>query len=165
VKNTEIFRPKSGFVASIFGYLLLFGAILQSIFTRNIQDLFWTTLVCTFIGIFIYCVIQRPRLEIADEGIKIINPISSRYLGWGEVTQIETRYALAFHTSSKILTSWAAVAPGRYHHRTIHPTEMRGIVSRDTTLIRASDSPRTDSGAAAYVARQRWEQFHRNHRS
>ena len=162
MSNTVVFRSKSAIFTSIIGYLLLVGAILQAIFTRNSQDLIGTALVSGVIGLFIYSVMQRPRLEIGDEGVKIINPIFTKFLGWEEVIHIETKFALAFHTNEKVFTCSAAVAPGRYHHRTVHPSELRGIVSRDTTMIRASDSPRTDSGAAAYVARQRWEQFHRN---
>jgi hypothetical protein len=143
--------------------MLLLGAILQSVITENLEDLILTVLVCALIGLFVYSIIQRPKLIIGDEGVTIINPLSSKHLHWHEVVEIETRYALTFYTNQGTFTSWAALAPTRYHHRNIHPSELKGMVRNNTNLIRASDSPLADSGAAAFIARQRWELFVRNH--
>lgn len=159
--NIEVFRPKSSLVISFIGYFLVSGALIQSIATSNFREFFLTFIVTAPIVLFIYCVIQRPRLEIADEGVVLVNPLSTKRLKWGDVLYIETRFALTFHTESGSVTSWAAIAPSRYHHRTVDPNELRGIFGRDAGSIKASDSPRTDSGAAAYIARQRWENFKR----
>ncbi|MBU6352778.1 MAG: PH domain-containing protein [Actinomycetales bacterium] len=161
--NIESFRPTSAVVISYIGYALLAGAILQSFVTANISDIIFTLIATAVFGTFIYLVIHRPKLEIGDEGVLITNPLSKIFLNWGDVIEIETKYSLTFYTAERKYSSWAALAPGRYHHRTVHPNEVKGLIPRDTTLIRAGDSPRTDSGAAAYIARVRWEQFKKRH--
>jgi hypothetical protein len=59
------------------------------------------------------------------------------------------------------IQAFAAPAPGRYHSRTIHQSEMRGLNLKESNVIRAGDSPRTNSGAAAAIARSRIDQFQR----
>jgi hypothetical protein len=162
--NVEFFRPKSAVVLAYIGYALLMGAILQSLFTAVLLDIVFTVITVAILGSFLYFVVHKPKLEIGDEGVLVTNPARSIFLGWGEVKEIETKYALTFYTASGKVVAWAAPAPGRYHHRSVHPNEVKGLIPGSTTLIRASDSPRTDSGAAYYIARLRWESFNkRNH--
>lgn len=146
------------FFASV-AYLLILGSALQSVITDGSSVILLNCVICLTIALFVYAVIQRPRLKIADEGVRIINPISSTYLNWSEVISIETRFVLTFHTGTKSIGSWAALAPSRYHHRNIFPSEIRGILDENDGSIRASDSPRTDSGAAAFLARERWQAY------
>jgi hypothetical protein len=141
----------------------LAGSLIQSLVTANTTDKVLSALAALCCGTLIYRIIHKPRLEIADEGVKIINPLSTVFLPWSEVINIETQFALTFYTAERKVSSWAAIAPGRYHHRSIHPTEVKGVIPRDSRLLRASDSPRTDSGAAAYIARMRWEKFNKSH--
>lgn len=157
MSNIEIFRPKSSLFLACVGYLLLFGSTLQSFITDDLRGFTTNLLISALIASVLYSVIQRPRLEIGDEGIKIVNPLTTTYLKWSEIVEIETRYALTFFTSTASFKSWAAVAPGRRRHRAVHPSEVIGVVDSGSAAMRASDSPRTDSGAAAYLARKRWQ--------
>lgn len=157
--NVHVFRPRSSIFFSLVAYLLILGSALQSVLTDGASAIVLNFVICMTIALFIYAVIQRPRLEIADEGVRIINPISTTYLNWSEVIGIETRFVLTFQTGTKSIGSWAALAPNRYHHRNIFPSEIRGILDENHGSIRASDSPRTDSGAAAFLARQRWQAY------
>ena len=160
--NVEFFRPKTAIFTAYCGYGLLALAVIQPIFTRDWIDAAGAVAIATFISILIYLVIHRPSLEIGDEGVIINNPLSRIQIGWQDVLEIETRYSLTFHTKSKSYSAWAALAPGRYHHRTVNPYEVKGLIPSSTTLIRASDSPRTDSGAASYIAKLRWNGFNKS---
>lgn len=160
--NVEFFRPKTAIFTAYCGYGLLALAVIQPIFTRDWIDAAGTFAIATFISVLIHLVIHRPSLEIGDEGVIINNPLSRIQIGWQDVLEIETRYSLTFHTKSKSYSAWAALAPGRYHHRTVNPYEVKGLIPSSTTLIRASDSPRTDSGAASYIAKLRWNSFNRS---
>ncbi len=155
----QVFRPRSSMFFALMAYLLILGSALQSVMTDGASLIVLNFGICLTIALFIYAVIQRPRLEIADEGVRIINPISTTYLNWSEVIAIETKFVLTFQTGTKSIGSWAALAPSRYHHRNIFPSEIRGILDENHGSIRASDSPRTDSGAAAFLARQRWQAY------
>ena len=160
--NVEFFRPKTAIFTAYCGYGLLFLAVIQPIFTGDALEAARSIAVATFISIWIYLIIHRPSLEIGDEGVIINNPLSRIEIGWQDVLEIETRYSLTFHTKSKSYSAWAALAPGRYHHRTVSPYEVKGLIPSSTTLIRASDSPRTDSGAASYIAKLRWNSFNKS---
>ena len=157
--NAEFFRPRSPVIVAFIGYALLAGAILQSLWTANFKDIAFTVIITAVFGTFIYFIIHRPSLTIGDDGVIIQNPFRKIELSWGDVLEIETQYALTFYTKDGKVSAWAALAPGRYHHRTVQSAEVKFMIPKDTTLIRASDSPRTDSGAAAYIARLRWESF------
>ena len=160
--NVEFFRPKTAIFTAYCGYGLLALAVIQPIFTGDAMDAARSLALATFFSILIYLVIHRPSLEIGDEGVIINNPLNRVQIGWQDVLEIETRYSLTFHTKSKSYSAWAALAPGRYHHRTVNPYEVKGLIPSSTTLIRASDSPRTDSGAASYIAKLRWNSFNKS---
>ena len=159
--NVEFFRPKSAIITAYAGYGLLVLALLQPIATSDLGSLARTIPFVALIAMLIFLVIHRPSLEIADEGVVINNPLTRITIGWQDVLEIETHYALTFHTKEKAISAWAALAPGRYHHRTVNPYEVKGLIPSSTTLIRASDSPRTDSGAASYIAKLRWNSFNK----
>jgi Bacterial PH domain len=164
MSNPEFFRPRSSVVIAYIGYALLIGAILQSFWTANLNDIAITFAATAVIGAFIFFIIHRPSLLIGDEGVIIQNPIQRVELGWEDVIEIETQYALTFYTTKgKKFSAWAALAPGRYHQRTVNSTEVKFMIPKDMTIIRPGDSPRSDSGAAAYIARMRWDAFKKRH--
>ena len=160
--NVEFFRPKTAIFTAYCAYGLLFLAVLQPIVTGDVMDAARSVAVVTFISVWIYLIIHRPSLEIGDEGVIINNPLNRIELSWQDVLEIETRYSLTFHTKSQSYSAWAALAPGRYHHRTVSPYEVKGLIPDSTKLIRASDSPRSDSGAASYIAKLRWNSFNKS---
>ena len=163
MESADFFRPKSSVIAAWMGYLLLAGALAQSLWTANFNDILLTCIAVMVLGGFIYFVIHRPSLLIDENGVIIQNPINRFQLSWSEVTEIETQYALTFYTTDRKYIAWAALAPGRYHHRTVNSAEVKFMIPKDVTLIRAGDSPRSDSGAAAYIARMRWQEFKKRH--
>jgi hypothetical protein len=55
--------------------------------------------------------------------------------------------------------AWAAQAPGRYHSRTVHASEIRGLKIPDLQNMRPGESPRTHSGQALALARIRFDAF------
>jgi hypothetical protein len=129
----------SGFVASIWG-----------VFVASI-----------FFQIFLY-----PRIHFFDEGVEIINPLSRHLIGWHEVESIDARYTMSIMTQSDRgkngrVHAFAAPAPGRYHSRSIHQSELRGLNLGDSGTIRSGESPRTQSGIAAAIARGRLKEFKR----
>jgi hypothetical protein len=161
--SAEFFRPRTSVFTAWIGYGLLAGALAQAFWTANIDVIVFTLIFVTILGASIYFVIHRPSLLISDEGVVIQNPFRRVELSWREVTEIETQYALTFYTKDRKYVSWAALAPGRYHHRTVKGEEVKFMIPKDVTLIRAGDSPRSDSGAAAHIARLRWQAFKKRH--
>ena len=107
----------------------------------------------------IYMILHRPKIELFDEGVRITNPFDQITVGWQRIESIEAKYTMSIHVGDKTIYAWAAPAPGRYHSRTIHPSEIKGMGIGATGFIRPGDSPRTHSGTAAYLATLRLKAF------
>jgi hypothetical protein len=101
----------------------------------------------------------RPEILIYDEGITVVNPFITATVGWDAVESIETKYAFTIETSGARVVAWAAPAPGRYHNRNLHASELKGISYDKDFGLRPGDSPKSQSGAAAHVARTRLANF------
>lgn len=159
MSNREFFRPRSSLVMAGTVYLVLAVMLIQSLLASTLHEFLLTLAWCIFVGSITYLVIHRPSIEIFDEGIKLTNPLITRQWGWNEVDEIETKYAMAIHSNGRVTYSFAAPAPSRYHSRSLHEGELRGMKIAESGSIRPGDSPRSHSGVAAYLARTRLMQF------
>ena len=161
MNNREFFRPRGSVVAAGIAYALLAGMALQSIFGDGLSAAVGVIAWCTLFALIIYIVLHRPSIEIFDEGIRIHNPVSTIIVGWQDVDVIEAKYTAFLQLrDGKKISIWCAQTPGRYHSRTIHPSEMKGI--QLDGFIRPGESPRTDSGVATYLCRTRLAAFRAN---
>ena len=156
--NAEVFRPRSSY---LFTAVMIVGSILltaQTILYPNGEDLVASVLWAVAISVASYWLFIHPKVVLFDEGITIRNPINEITVGWGDIDEIDVQYTLNIRVAGKKIHAWAAPAPGRYHSRTIHPSELRGM-RLSGNLLRPGESPRTDSGQAAQLARARHEAF------
>jgi hypothetical protein len=106
-----------------------------------------------------YLIFIQPKVELFDEGVIVTNPFTSIAIGWHKVVDIDVRYSLTIVTAAKRISAWAAVAPGRYHARTVHASELKGYKLSNQVQIRPGESPRTSSGEAAQLCRLRFEAY------
>ena len=161
MNNREFFRPRGSVVTAVVAYTLLAGMVLQSILTGDLRSVLGTVGWCTFFSLIIYIVLHRPSVEIFDEGVRIHNPVSTTIVGWQDVDVIEAKYTAFLQLRDGRKESiWCAQAPGRYHSRTIHSSEVKGL--QLDGFIRPGESPRTDSGVATYLCRTRLANFRAN---
>ena len=160
MSNSEIYRARSSYFFAAAIYLLCAGIIGQSFYTESAKGvaitIAWSLLVCYA---FYLCFI-RPKVTFFDEGIKITNPLKETTVGWGEIEDISARFSMYIQVSGKKINAWAAQAPGRYHSRTVHASEVRGLKIPDLYNMRPGESPRTHSGQALALARIRFDAFH-----
>ena len=131
----------------IIDYGFNFGLIVASI---------WGALVC----LISYQIFIHPKVVFFDEGVEIVNPFTHYLIGWQDVEQIDTRYTMSIKTSGesvglKKIYAFAAPAPGRYHSRSIHQSELRGLNIQNTSSIQAGQSPNSHSGVASAIANQK----------
>ncbi|TRZ54722.1 MAG: hypothetical protein D4S00_08265 [Streptomycetaceae bacterium] len=154
--NPEKFRPGS---ALITGWLLLAffaGYSAQSIFYGGISEALVTSVICGLAGIGTYMGFIKPYVVIFDEGIKIVNPTKEITASWDRIDEIETKYTMSIVVDGATYYAWAAPAPGRSHARGVHKSDLPpgGAAPR-----RLGDSPRSDSGVCAHIARLRRKEF------
>ena len=157
--NPEIYRARSSYFFAAFIYFLAAGITAQSFFVETLDSfnatLSWSLLICYLFHLgFI-----RAKVTIFDEGITITNPLRETTVGWDQVQEISVKFSMYISVGGEKIYAWAAQAPGRYHSRTVHATEVRGLQIPDTNSMRAGESPRSHSGVAVALARIRHDAF------
>ena len=70
-------------------------------------------IVLLLVGAGLWAVLWRPRLEIRDAGILVVNPFTSHRLDWSSIRSVEMRWALTIGTTSRSITVWAVPRPSR----------------------------------------------------
>jgi len=165
MSNVETFRPRSGFVMAFSAFFAIsaftYINILDYGLMGGLPSIGWGLVLSTIF----YLIFIHPKVIFFDEGLTIVNPLTTITLGWHDVVEIDARFTMyVIHRESGVkIHAFAAQAPGRYHSRTVHPNEVKGMRVGDSGMIRAGESPRTSSGAATAIARARLEQFERFH--
>lgn len=157
--NVDTYRPKIQLIYAAVGTLITFMFIWSSFYEGGATSETVSALVALFVLIFIYIFLIRPKIIFSDEGIVIVNPIEDVTIGWADVIELDAKWAMAIATEKFTVSSWVATAPGRHRNRGIHYTEIKGLNIESGGSIRTADSPRSDSGAAAYRARVRLKRF------
>jgi hypothetical protein len=161
MSNAEVFRPKSGYVFTGIVFLITITFVLQLILAGDLHGTLtavaWGS-ACTYLA---YLIFIRPKVTLFDEGITITNPFVEITVGWQVVDEIESRYCMSILVGERKIYAWAAPAPGRYHARTVHGSEIKGLNIGAGNSIRPGESPRTHSGVAMHLARLRLENFQR----
>jgi hypothetical protein len=159
VNNVQVFRPVSGYIFAAIVYLMAACLSVALWLVDNLQNAISGTVWAVAISLGAHLIFIRPKVTIFDEGVTVTNPLVSYTLGWQLVDDIDVRYALTLVTPAKRISAWAATAPGRYHGRTVHETELKGYRLSNESQIRPGESPRTSSGEAAQLCRIRLDAF------
>lgn len=113
-----------------------------------------------FMAFLAWCGLWRPAVRLDDESVTIVNVLSTIDVPWTALIQVETKFALTLVTPQGRFTSTAAPAPGRLT-TALSRRELGRVESQvgAASALRPGDLPNTDSGAAAYLIRQRWERL------
>ena len=162
MSHVEQFRPRNGYFLSFWIFFtisaLTYVNVLDYGLLGGLPSITWGLFACSLF----YLIFLHPKVIYCDEGIVIVNPMQSITLGWDEISLIDSKFTMyVIHQSSGTkYHAFAAQAPGRYHIRNVHPTEIRGMKLNDSGSIKAGESPRSNSGIAIAIARTRFENFH-----
>ena len=161
MSNIESFRPRSGYLLAFTAYFAIsaftYVNILDYGLRGGLPSLTWGLWLCALL----YLIFIHPKVIFSDEGVVIVNPLKKITIGWHEISEIDARFTMyVTHLPTGVKHhAFAAQAPGRYHSRNIHPSEVKGLRIGDSGMIRAGESPRSNSGAATAIARARNENF------
>jgi hypothetical protein len=159
MSNSEIYRPRSSYFFAGAIYILCAGIAAQSFFSESYRGIATTISWALLISYLFHLGFIRPKVTFFDEGITITNPLREITFGWDRVQEISAQYSMYIQVDGEKIYAWAAQAPGRYHTRNIHSSELRGMNLPDPLNIRAGESPRTHSGVAVAIARIRRDNF------
>ena len=157
--NPEIYRARSSYFFAISIYFLTAGLTAQSFYLETVNSFITTLSWSLLISYLFHLAFIRPKVTIFDEGITITNPFREITIGWDLVQEISAKFSMYVTVGGEKVYAWAAQAPGRYHSRIVHATEVRGLQIPDTNNMRAGESPRSHSGVAVALARIRLDAF------
>ena len=152
--NIKKFRPGSAIASGWVLILFFAGFIVQTVAYGG--DTVLTTAICSAGIIGVYLLFLKPYVLIFDEGIKVVNPTKEIVASWDLVEEIETKFSMSITIDGTSYYAWAAPAPGRRHVKQMHKTDLLPGVDAPRRL---GDSPQSDSGACAYMARLRRKEF------
>lgn len=160
VTNPYVFRARSSYIwFGITVALLIFLLAESLVVPQELKSRVSSWALALALGGGSFLIFVKPRVVVFDEGITIINPLSTVTVGWSEVEAIETKFSMSIERGEEVIYAWAAPAPGRHHRRSVDPSEMRGMAHGGHEIIRPGDDPDTLSGQAAVIARRRWQEF------
>ena len=70
-------------------------------------------LVVLILVVLLYLLLWRPRLDVRDTGVLVVNPLRSHRLDWASILSVEMRWALTITTTTGPITVWAVPRPSR----------------------------------------------------
>ena len=155
--NPEKFRPTSALIMAWVLIAFFLGYLAQSGYYDGPLEFIITLLICSGGTFIIYLSFLKPCVVIFDEGIKIVNPTKEIIASWDRVDEIETKYSMSILVDGATIYAWAAPAPSRRHSKAMHKSDFSPCGSEYP--VRIGDSPRSDSGACAHIARLRRKEF------
>jgi hypothetical protein len=104
----------------------------------------------------------RPRVEVSDGGVRLVNVMRTIDVPWPAITGIETRWALTLLTAYGKFTAWAAPAPGRAAMRKATRVDPNQLLGRAAGAHPSGATPEVAIGAAgeaADIVREHWERL------
>ncbi len=151
----ETFRPAFGRVLA--GALMIICALAGLSVIGAGADAVWQVWPWLALVAFgAWALYWRPLVEVNAAGVRVVNVFRTFDVPWPAITEIETKWALTLVTTLGTVRAWAAPAPGRQVLRRSQAEDLRLGGAGKGDMVRPSDLPQTESGAAALVVRQRW---------
>lgn len=157
--NPEVFRSRTSLLLALVATVL--SALLCGQVALSGENGGWLTALVAFATSLnaIWLLFVRPKIVFGNESLRIINPLTEVTLPWSSIEEIDSHLAFSVRANHKKFSAWAAPAPGRQHSRTLHSSELKGLGQRSGDSMKLSDSPKSDSGAAAFLARAKLAEY------
>jgi hypothetical protein len=155
--SADSFRSRFNLIAAAVIWLLCLIAAASSVIYGAAD--FAHLVPLAFVAFASWLVLWQPRVSVDDSAVRLINVTRTIEIPWPALIQIDTRYALTLRTPHALYSAAAAPAPGRLHvARGASDTQLPSRMKLDGPM-RPGDAPTTDSGAAAWLVRDRWSRL------
>lgn len=156
MSSGEKFQPKSSVISAWVMYIFIAVLVAQTVTSSSLLSGAISIVLGGAIAAFFYLAMHRPYILIGDEEIVIVNPMSTHRFNWLEIESIDTKYTMSVTVGDRTVSAWAAPAAGRIAARKVDSAEIKGLNIELAGTIAPGDLPSSDSGVAAYLARQKW---------
>jgi hypothetical protein len=156
------FRPRGGqIVAWVAIAICALGLVFIAV-TDGVPSLIvwaWPIVLVAWLAWILYI---RPRVQISEGFIEVGNVFRTHRVPWGDVADVDSRYALTVHTTGgRSIRAWAAPAPSARQAMTTNREEVARTPG-EGDMRRPSDAEGTASGDATALVRRTLEQYRRS---
>jgi hypothetical protein len=157
---SAVFRPTFGRMLTV-----VIGAIcvVASVITLAEGGLSDLGRVAPWLALFAggcWAAFWRPRVEVSDAGVRIVNVTRTVDVPWPAIQNVETKWALKLVTAYGAFSAWAAPAGGRGPARRASRVE-NNLLSRARITENLAPPTSLDgaAGDAAEIVRDHWEKL------
>lgn len=113
------------------------------------------------VGWLAWAMYVRPHVVINEGFIEIANVFRTHRVPWGDVADVDSRYALTIQTKGgRSIRAWAAPAPSARQALTTNREEVARTPG-EGDMRRPSDAEGTPSGDATALVRRTLDRYHR----
>ncbi|WP_456823242.1 PH domain-containing protein [Cellulomonas sp. P5_E12] len=159
------YRPRSRYVSTIAAWAVIAGLTAARGFEDGATAVLRALPLAFGLGLLAWLVFWRPRVDVAHEGVTLVNPLRTVRVPWAALIHVETQYSLTLVTPTGRYRAWAAPGPGRHQVVTAGNEELSGMsrMARDSRgAVSIGDLPSAPSGHVASIVRRRWEELVEN---
>lgn len=152
-----VFRPRGGqILAWIAIGVCAMGLVIIAVTDGVASLLVWVAPVL-LVAWLAWVLYVAPAVTVTDGFVEVANPFRTHRVPWGDIAEVETRYALTVQTrAGRRIRAWAAPAPGARRAMTMRSEELARTAG-DGDTRRPSDALGTASGDAAGLVRRHLE--------
>ncbi|WP_315095292.1 PH domain-containing protein [uncultured Cellulomonas sp.] len=154
------YRPRSRYVSTIAAWVVVAGLTAARGFEDGGTAVLRALPLAVTLGLLAWLAFWRPRVDVTDEGVVLVNPLRTIHVPWAALIDVETQYSLTLVTPHGRYRAWAAPGPGRHQVVTAGNEELAGMsrLARDSRgAVAIGDLPSAPSGQVAAMVRRRWE--------
>lgn len=158
--NTFVSRTNRGLAIFSALVVLAFG-ISMAFYAYGAQGYMIVTVGIAWLLLTIYFCLWRPRLEVDEDSVRIVNPLRTVLVPWSTVTYVDTKFTLTIFTPFGRFRVACAPQPGQLASRRAIKRVEKEPNSRSAldSGVRIGDLPGTESGDAAALVRDRLENW------
>jgi len=154
-----VYRPWFGRFLTVAIGVMTAGAAIVITWRDGVDELWRVGPWLALIAGTCWATFWRPRVEVSDGGVRLVNVLRTVDVPWPAIQLIDTKWALTLVTAYGTFTAWAAPAPGARAAVRAGRREAAHL-PRSTYAgegIRPGDLPSSASGEAAALIRRHWE--------
>ncbi|KRB39119.1 PH domain-containing protein [Microbacterium sp. Root180] len=155
------FRPRGGQIVAWTAIALCALGLVFVALTDGVPSLIVWAWPIVLVAWLAWAVYIRPHVLVNEGFVEIVNVFRTHRVPWGDVVDVDSRYALTVHTAGgRSIRAWAAPAPGIRQAMSTRREEV-ATTPGEGDYRRPGDAEGTPSGDAAALVRRALEQYRR----
>lgn len=114
------------------------------------------------VGLLGWAVFARPRVDVDDAGVHVVNPFVTTLVPWAALIDVRTRFTCTFVTPHARVEAFAAPGPGRHAAAGATASDLRNVgpgVRDGRGAVPLGDVPGAPSATVATYVRRRWNEL------